>query len=580
MALSRASRWGPLLAAAFLLNTVFAQNPTPAAPVTEAEFRGAINQVEELARSLDQEIKIYREHLKAAMEKYGSGFYDPALRQKLAGFAADIQSGDPDQTENMRMIIFASLLKTAGVHLDPDPLRDWGEIQKHLDDFQNTVDNARLVVTRGNIFVAGSTENIPLKELRKLTKQWHEALKHAEKQRAQAESIRPVNLKPGETLDERATEGRSPHFEFFGLQIGREGANIKALARLTYSGRAAAGDFFLLTVLTARDVKSHPQTFVKPRAILLYSNTEDPLRYGYAVTAHDHGGYLVLNELVVDAASNVRDWVWKKLATPGASQPALADLETGVRGVQESGRDVNRAVDAFLRLASQAVRENDNALKAEARREHREARVPEQDLQVFFPDVRAHLYAVRAVLAGDPRFLAAMNTVRSARDQAGIRIHDAGEMLAYFNAIPVYAAPDLPWKDLDKLAASLMSAAEEVQRASSRAEEKLPRIPRQGELAITPRTGAPPGVIVAQENRGPEQPAGRNDDPTLLVVEHILRDVHPAVKGIERREYSSEVIKTSRTTGIHHVQRVLGPAYITGPGGIGQIFHKLTEPAP
>ena len=59
--------------------------------------------------------------------------------------------------------------------------------------------------------------------------------------------------------------------------------------------------------------------------------------------------------------------------------------------------------------------------------------------------------------------------------------------------------------------------------------------------------------------------------------EHILRDVHWAVKGISRREYSSELIEISPATGLHRVQSMSPPSYIQGPGGIRQVFQSLSE---
>jgi hypothetical protein len=81
----------------------------------------------------------------------------------------------------------------------------------------------------------------------------------------------------------------------------------------------------------------------------------------------------------------------------------------------------------------------------------------------------------------------------------------------------------------------------------------------------------PPELIVAQ-NRGPQ----RAGDSSIRFVEHILRDVHWSTKGVERREYSSELIQTS-AAGVHQVQSVLGPDYIQGPGGLLQVFHNLSE---
>jgi hypothetical protein len=58
-----------------------------------------------------------------------------------------------------------------------------------------------------------------------------------------------------------------------------------------------AGDLFLLTVLSSRYDKTRVDTLVKPRAVLVYSDVRDPLRYGYAVTTHDYRGYVIISAL-------------------------------------------------------------------------------------------------------------------------------------------------------------------------------------------------------------------------------------------------------------------------------------------
>ena len=43
-----------------------------------------------------------------------------------------------------------------------------------------------------------------------------------------------------------------------------------------------------------------------------------------------------------------------------------------------------------------------------------------------------------------------------------------------------------------------------------------------------------------------------------------------------RREYSSELIEVS-PAGLHRAQSVSPPAYIQGPGGLGQVFQGLSK---
>ena len=556
--------------------TAQGKNSNTSQPVTEADVLNAIKDVDDLARGLQKGLDAYREHLKKAMEIYGRGLYDPAYSRRLAGFGEDIQTGDLGQTEKVKMAVFASMMRTAGVRLDPDPFRDWADVQDRLDSYQATIDKARDLMAQTNFYVSKSRDNIPPKVLRKLRSQWWAAAERAEKERDRVQTAGPTLLKPGETFAALATAGRSLHFNFFRIEFGRELGNVIALAQLTYSGKTDAGDRFLLTVLTERYGKTHLDTFVEPRAILVHSDAQDALRYGHAVTIHDYSGYNVVSARVADVAPGVRDWVWKTMAPPNATQPALSELEQAVRRVQDSRGAIDQAIDAFLRLASQAVHQNDDTLKAEARAMHRKARLPDQDLRVSVPGVRARLYATRALFAGDPRFLAALDEIASARRRADSRIQEARELFSYFSRIPVYAAPDLPWKSIDKVAVDLMAAGDDVLRAGSRSDESLPRIPQCEEPVVTTWMGLPPNVIVAQVNRGPE----REGDPAILIVEHILRDVHWAIKGVDRREYTSELIKVSPVTGIHQVQFVLGHEYIQGPGGIRQIFRRLSDDEP
>src|SRR5258706_5026395 len=237
--------------------------PIRPAQVTEAEVRDAIKDVEELGSHLQYELKSYRERLKQARERYGRGFNDPAYKQRLAGFDQDIQTGDLDETEQMKAALFAAMMNTAGVRLDPDPFRYWVEIEKDLAGFDGRIDKARDLMAQANTFNVKSVENIPSKVLRKLNSQWLAALKQAEKQRQKAETARPARLRQNHIFEVRAIDGPNLHFSVFGVEFGREMANVGALAQLTYSGKTSDGDLFLLTVLSARYDKTRVDTLVK-----------------------------------------------------------------------------------------------------------------------------------------------------------------------------------------------------------------------------------------------------------------------------------------------------------------------------
>ena len=540
----------------------------PRVQVTEAEIRDALKDVEELATHLQYELRSFQERLKQARERYGRGFSDPAYKQRLAGFDLDIQTGDVDETEKMKAALFAAMMNTAGVRLDPDPFRHWAEIERDLARYDGFIGKARDLMAQANVFNVNSEENISSKALRKLKSQWLAALQLAEKQRQRAEAARPARLRPNEIFEVRAIDGPNLHFNIFGVEFGREMGNVGALAQLTYSGKTSTGDLFLLTVLSARYDKTRVDTLVKPRAVLVYSDTRDPVHFGYAVTTHDYRGYVVISARVADVVASVRDWVWKTLR-PDTPLPSLAELEQNIHGVRESRLAMDQAFDAFRRMTAQAVVQNDDALKAEAKLSHRKLRLPEQGLKGSFPEVRAQLYAIRALIAGDPALIEALDMLAASRRQVQMRIDEGRELFGHFNRIPVNAAPDLPWRTIEGLGSDFMGVAEDVQRTGILWERYLPRILEEGQTRIT---ALPPELIVAQINRGP-QPAGKS---SIQFVEHILRDVHWSMKGVDRREFTSELIQSS-AAGVHQVQTVSGPEYIQGPGGLLQVFQHLSE---
>src|SRR4029434_9382705 len=135
------------------------------------------------------------------------------------------------------------------------------------------------------------------------------------------------------------------------------------------------------------------------------------------------------------------------------------------------------------------------SLKAAAKAARRKVRFPEQSLRLFFPDLRATLYAGRALLAGDPRFQAALDAIALVRREADDRVTEGQELFGFFNRIPVHSAAALPWKSIDRLAVDLMRAAEDLRRACLRSDESLPLIEANAEIALMRRTNSPSNVM-------------------------------------------------------------------------------------
>src|SRR4051812_40621159 len=134
-----------LLSSSFIacLAAAFAQNNPPAKEPALADVAESVAAVENLARDLEHGVDTYYEQLKKAMGVYGRGFYDSAYKQKLAGFDRDIQTGDPGQTERIKLAVFAAMMRTSRVRLDPDPFHYWERIEKRLASYPATIDTAR-----------------------------------------------------------------------------------------------------------------------------------------------------------------------------------------------------------------------------------------------------------------------------------------------------------------------------------------------------------------------------------------------------------------------------------------------------
>jgi len=534
-------------------------------PVTEAEIRSAIGNVEELSRTLQEHRATYQAHLKSALRSYGQGFQDPVLGGKLEGFDGDIQTGELDQTEMAKLRIFACLIRTAGIRLDPDLIREWDAVQRLIDSYSSRVDRASAVIARSNVYVARE-QNIPEGTLRKLKSEWRAVLRRAEDERGRAEAIRPETLGVQQTFSVKAVQGANLHVNFFGIELGREWANVIADSRLTYLGKAANGEVFLLTTLRTHRSKTSVDTTVQPRAVLVYSHPDDVARYGHIVTSHKYPGYTVSGARGVDVMDSVEDWLWKALPTPESPLTPLPALETAAARVLESRRGLKDALTAFKRLAAEATQDNDSALAAEAKLARRTPHFPEQDLRYSFPVTRANLYAGRALAAADPRFLRALGQIEDACRNIETRVSEEASRFHFLNGQQLENAQDVPWRHIDKLSADLMRAAARAKEAAQKTRQSLPIAPTNDQPAVFFPSSVPPQIVITQMNAGEGETGA-----TVRIVENILQDVHWAIKGINRRQYTTEFIDAS-PAGPHRVQHVSDRVFIQGPGGILQAF--------
>ena len=189
-------RWLALCSPLFL---TFAATPQPATEaVSEADLDGAIQRVERLARDLEAGPKTYREHLHAALYKLGYGRHDPLFRTSLNGFEQD--QIDLDDADEFKMGLFAFSLKSAGQALNPDPFDDWLDVQKLLESFEPTLEQARTVVARAGLVAVHSDRNIRLEAFHKLRKRWSAAMLQAMQAYEHALAIRAVLFHDGEMV--------------------------------------------------------------------------------------------------------------------------------------------------------------------------------------------------------------------------------------------------------------------------------------------------------------------------------------------------------------------------------------------
>ncbi len=182
-----------------LCSLTFAATPQPAIrAVSEADLDGAVRRVEQLARDLEAGPKTYSEHLHRALYKLGYGRYDPLFRTTLNGFEQD--QIDLDDADEFKMGAFAFALKSAGQSLNPDPFNDWLDVQKLLESFEPTLEQARTVVARAGIMAVHSDGNTRPEVFQKLQKRWSVAVVQAMQAYEHALAIRAVLFHDGEMV--------------------------------------------------------------------------------------------------------------------------------------------------------------------------------------------------------------------------------------------------------------------------------------------------------------------------------------------------------------------------------------------
>jgi len=522
------------------------------------DFSAGLSELENMCAVLAKNFSAYKHDLLRSMNIYGQGFEDPVAHTNPKGFAEDIRTGDPAQTERIRLGVFGTILATSGVRLDPDPLRDWAEIEKLLDRTQEIVDAGPPSKPGPPSKNGGATES--------LYARWYRAVDRVHSLRDTVAGLRPVKLAKLHTYSAHATEGPNLQFSLFGLRLGRELGNVGALFELTYSGATPRGHVFLLTSAVAQHTKIRTDTNVHSRSLLIYSsqwgNPQDVAAFGHVATMQDHGESRRFGARVADVANRLQDWAWKEISS---SNPApIADLARAIMRIQDAVSDVRAAKRDLQSIALEAVRENDKALLHEGAMKGNKARLPNQNLRSD-PDVRSRLFLTRALSAGDPRFLPPRDRIIAARARAEMSIADAEGLFAVYNSLPDYERPFLPWEDIQKLAVLFMKTAEESRRESRDVGAILE------ELAANdaPRFIVTPSLVIEQALRSPDH------DSKVLIEERILREVHWAIKGVPSREYASELVSASYETYLHRVESAGGPERIDGPGGILQMFKKL-----
>lgn len=170
---------------------------------TEAEFRTAVENVEQLARGLQAGVKLYSNDLHTAMQRKGYGPHHPLFRTKVDGFEQD--QIDLDSLDQFKMGRFAFGLQSSGVLLEPDPFTAWAEVQMWLDSFTAVMDPARKVVARTSLVAANTSQSVPLETFRALSKRWRAAVQQVVDAYEHAMAVRAVEIREGAMIPVEAT---------------------------------------------------------------------------------------------------------------------------------------------------------------------------------------------------------------------------------------------------------------------------------------------------------------------------------------------------------------------------------------
>jgi hypothetical protein len=171
--------------------------------VTEAEFRSAVQNAEQLAHGLQAGLKKYGSDLQTGLQRQGYGPHHPLFRTKVNGFEQD--QIDLDALDQFKRGRFALRLQRSGVTLEPDPFADWAEVQVWLDSFTAIMDQARSIVVRASVVAANTGEGIPIETYRALKKRWRAASDHVSDAYQQAMAVRAVEVRGGALMPVEAT---------------------------------------------------------------------------------------------------------------------------------------------------------------------------------------------------------------------------------------------------------------------------------------------------------------------------------------------------------------------------------------
>jgi hypothetical protein len=175
-----------------------AQQITEAHPVSEEALRESVAHVEQMSKDLQAGLKTYHQQLLVSMFKLGYGQYHPVFSTRVNGF--ETRPFNLEDFAEFKMGRLAFDLRSQGTQLVPDPFLVWADVQRLIDDFNDTIDNARRVVVRTSIVDSNSSQNIPDEDFRKLMSRWRAAVKRANDQYEHALAVRAVLYEKGELV--------------------------------------------------------------------------------------------------------------------------------------------------------------------------------------------------------------------------------------------------------------------------------------------------------------------------------------------------------------------------------------------